>query len=320
MPAVGSDALTARGLELRPAGEAADQFKSLPDSGQTPTVAPATTTEMPVLAVEAAAATPERPTGVSADSASAPRLVVVAAGISAADSNALVKTTENLDNPSAMAEKNLPDAVVSAAWGPKGTTSDLPKALAEFSAQKGSDLASQSANSVPPPTAHAVAPVTTTTAAASEAVAPPRLGVLERTEHLISTHLLRFKELAADSVSAVLRPDPQTELLLKVSFREGRVEAQAQLQTGDYTALSSQWQELQQKLAAQGVRLTSLARHPGLMDIPLGGFGHSANQTPRQRAAPPAPVPELRHVAPVAKTPDRAVRAATAPLGWESWA
>ncbi len=283
-------------------------------------VAPATTTEMPVLAGEAAAVKLERLAGVSADVAAAPHLVVVAAGISAADSNALVKTTENLDNPSTLAEKNLPGAVVSAAWDPKGATSDLPKALAEFSEQKGSSLASQSANSVPPLAAHAVAPVTTTTAAAPEAVAPPSPGVLERTEHLISTHLLRFKELAADSVSAVLRPDPQTELLLKVSFREGRVEAQAQLQTGDYTALSSQWQELQQKLAAQGVRLTSLARHPGLMEIPLGGFGHSANQTPRQRVAPPAPVPELRRVAPVAKTPDRAARAATAPLGWESWA
>lgn len=81
------------------------------------------------------------------------------------------------------------------------------------------------------------------------------------TDHLIlgiSRHAVELREMKADSMAVVLRPDAHTEIFLKLKNQDGLVEVQARFERGDFNLLSSQWGQLQQSLGSQGVRLGAL--------------------------------------------------------------
>jgi hypothetical protein len=61
-------------------------------------------------------------------------------------------------------------------------------------------------------------------------------------------------------MTIVLRPDSGTQLSLNLSIaRDGTVHAQARCERGDFQTLQAQWPQLQQSLAAHGIRIADLA-------------------------------------------------------------
>jgi hypothetical protein len=78
-------------------------------------------------------------------------------------------------------------------------------------------------------------------------------------EHEILTRVAELRRLRPDSMSMLLRPDPQTEVHLHLQLQDGVVEIEAKLQRGVWGLLSPQWEQLQQNLSGQGVRLSALS-------------------------------------------------------------
>lgn len=321
-PEVSSGSRTARGPDPRSAGERPVALSAAPTAGQTETAAPAAKPEKPVVEPAVNAAMAERSARPSADFKSRLHPPADFAGTSAAPSEPLVKTADKMEKRAALAEKELPPAVFSAAVPPATAATHSRRGLAALASREAPGSASQSANSSPLPAAHlASSGPAAMTVGPLAAAHEPRPAVLDRLEPLMSPHIQRCRQLGADSLSVVLRPDAQTELLLKVSLREGRVEAQVELQTGNYAALSSQWPELQQKLASQGVGLHPLGRHPGLMENGGGaGFDQLPHPAPRHESGLEQAALPWARAGTKTEMSAPAARVAAARLGWESWA
>jgi hypothetical protein len=90
-----------------------------------------------------------------------------------------------------------------------------------------------------------------------------RLSTQEKLLHLIQSEVQLLGSTKADRLSVVLRPDAQTEILLRLRVEDGCVEAHARCNRGNVEALNAQWGQLQQALSACGVRLSALATPVG---------------------------------------------------------
>lgn len=94
---------------------------------------------------------------------------------------------------------------------------------------------------------------------------------------------VHFKRNGLDSLEVVLKPDAQMEIRLHFITRDGQVEARAHCERGDTSQLSTEWNQLQDSLMKQGIRLLPL----GDLAIGSNGLGgHSDNSRPS------VPVPE----------------------------
>lgn len=106
--------------------------------------------------------------------------------------------------------------------------------------------------------------------------APAPASPVERLALQMRERILEFRERRADALSVVLRPDTGTELHLQLRLRGDQVEVLAHCLRGDSSVLKSQWHQLQQSLASQGVRLAGLETGAG---------------DPRRQPAPQPPPP-----------------------------
>lgn len=92
--------------------------------------------------------------------------------------------------------------------------------------------------------------------------APAAIGGTARPAEQLLLNLTRevaqFKRYNAESMAVVLRPDANTEIFLHLATRNGQVDVQARFERGDFSSLNGQWSQLQQTMAQQGVRLSSL--------------------------------------------------------------
>ena len=77
---------------------------------------------------------------------------------------------------------------------------------------------------------------------------------------LISRELTLVRQLGADALAIVLKPDSRTELFLQISQRDGRTEVLIRCERGDYDHLRQHWAQLQSTLAGQDVTLAPLQR------------------------------------------------------------
>jgi hypothetical protein len=76
----------------------------------------------------------------------------------------------------------------------------------------------------------------------------------------IRTEVASFRQRNDASVTVVLRPDSGTQLSLDLSIgRDGSVHALARCDRGDFHTLQAQWPQLQQSLAAHGIRIADLS-------------------------------------------------------------
>jgi hypothetical protein len=82
----------------------------------------------------------------------------------------------------------------------------------------------------------------------------------------------------ATSLAVVLRPDGNTEISLHLNLRRGHFEALATLERGDFKSLTSEWAQLQSRLADQGIRLAPLVSNLSRTAGFTGGQFSSPNQ------------------------------------------
>ncbi|HEY2953000.1 MAG TPA: hypothetical protein VGK40_10475, partial [Verrucomicrobiae bacterium] len=92
----------------------------------------------------------------------------------------------------------------------------------------------------------------------SATAAPGPAPAIDQVHHNISACVLELKQVKAESMSVVLRPDAHTEVFIELRMHEGLVDVAAQCKRGDWAGLSAHWGELQHTLSGQGIRLGAL--------------------------------------------------------------
>jgi hypothetical protein len=72
-------------------------------------------------------------------------------------------------------------------------------------------------------------------------------------------------------MSVIVRPDSRTEVHLFLAMANGQVSVEAKVSNGDLPQLQAQWNDLQQSLAQQGIRLKPLEDTSVRHDAGQGG-------------------------------------------------
>lgn len=157
---------------------------------------------------------------------------------------------------------------------------------------------------------------------------------VHRLESLIHREVMLVRRFGAETMSVVLRPDSETELMLNLRQMDGYVEAAVRCDRGDLGDLRGYWRELQETLAAQNVRLLPAPEtlsHSSILEAPTHhGSRTSFGEDRPSRQADPDPNPERpggesRQRSSSSETPSEspenpAPRRAVRRAGWESWA
>jgi hypothetical protein len=127
---------------------------------------------------------------------------------------------------------------------------------------------------------------------------------VERVEYLLAAKVLELKQLSATTMTVAIRPDGQTELYLHLRLNRDQVEIHARCETSEAGRWTADWPQLQQNLAAQGIRLAPL-NDPIPRELPPIGAGQAStpsfSQNPsdrqsassRQPAEPAAEMPRI---------------------------
>ena len=156
-------------------------------------------------------------------------------------------------------------------------------------------------------------------------------GAVIGTRRVYNDRLLMFllrnrapKRFKADSMSVVLKPDANTEVYLHLTLHQGSVDVETQLKRGDLAGLQSQWGQVQEAMARQGVRVGPLqgADTPGFSDLNSGGSSAGSGREQHPFGDPEAgpagqPIFVSTQPAPRPQTP-RTSRPED--RSWESWA
>ena len=96
--------------------------------------------------------------------------------------------------------------------------------------------------------------------AAAPPLPEPTRVPMEKVQTLISRELNLVRQLGADALAIVLKPDSRTELFLQISHHNGKTEALIRCERGDFEHLQKNWAQLQNTLAGQQVTLAPLQR------------------------------------------------------------
>lgn len=133
---------------------------------------------------------------------------------------------------------------------------------------------------------------------------------------LMANAVVQLRQTGADDFEVAIQPDPNTEIVLRVTLQGEGAEIHAELRRGDSAAFAARWQELQERLAQQGVKLAALTA--GQPDA--GSLGHDSEfSSPQRESEPdgeniPSSTATTTHTnRPAATQPDRG-------RGWETWA
>jgi hypothetical protein len=122
-----------------------------------------------------------------------------------------------------------------------------------------------------------IEPISTTMASNSA----PGSTRAERLYQSMLPEVAMVKALRPDSLSVVLKPDRETEIFVRVTVEDGKMQAYARCDRGDIAELNAEWAVLQKSLATHGVNLGSL--NSGLSDS-ANNFnssgGHQQPETP----------------------------------------
>lgn len=130
-------------------------------------------------------------------------------------------------------------------------------------------------------------------------VLPGSLSQVDRMRNVMTREVQIFKRTADESMEVMLTPDQNTQISLRLQWREGRVEILAHCHQGDFQTLSTHWPQLQSAFAQQGVRLAQLTQpaHTGYTEFfNSAGFAQSQNGQHRQ-SEPKVVVDKLPSVA-----------------------
>ncbi|MGA2175608.1 MAG: hypothetical protein ABSH38_11565 [Verrucomicrobiota bacterium] len=228
-------------------------------------------------------------------------------GTSAATSNPTMNFRAERNEIAGPTEQKLPPAAVGAvtavnAGGSIGQRKAKPSLDFTWHDTPAQDLA------MIDPSAKAVLAARETGAASS-----PATGQLAQIEQLISREVVIIREKGADSLGVSLKVDANTQLFLQLTNHNGQLQASLRCERGDFSALDTQWTQLQQALARQNVQL-----------MPPGAGASSSSQQPsdpQQRR-----LPQSREEAPAANVAVEPAQSRTpkhrnrSRQRWESWA
>jgi hypothetical protein len=166
-------------------------------------------------------------------------------------------------------------------------------------------------------------------------VAPAKAIDMTSVVEKIRTEVTNLRQRGGEAMTVTLRPDGATQLHLEVTVaRDGSVHAVARCERGDFQSINAQWPELQQSLAAHGIRMTELSNGNGHGAGAGSQSGAEAFQNfERGQNAPNREGHEGREAfnfeeelagAPSARSSTRqinpSVAAATSSRRWQSWA
>jgi hypothetical protein len=231
-------------------------------------------------------------------------------------------------------ERNMDSRLASAQFDPAGDGASLPDVSSDTPGQatgtnhppavEASATHWPSASTSPWNAINEVSPDITTSAPAESA------GRVEQINKLVGRETLLFRQHTSDSMAVVLRPDAHTELFLHLSRRDGQIEASVRCERGDFHQLNAHWQQLQETLAHQKVRLNPLLESSS----DSFAYPHSNNssssgrdETSRQSRADhdymdewPAPASPDQEPAHVRSRRESGHRLSTSRPGWETWA
>lgn len=162
-----------------------------------------------------------------------------------------MKKAEKTSKSAESAQQNLPGDA-----SPAVTRQDSPAELLSAGPAHAERVASLTASTTTATTSDASASISSASAAPVSDDAHQRS--LERTHELVSLHALRVRESGNDTLRVVIEPGGGTRLALELRWSNDGIQAQAQLQRGDFDFLSGHWAELQQRLEPRGIHLAAL--------------------------------------------------------------
>jgi hypothetical protein len=146
------------------------------------------------------------------------------------------------------------------------------------------------------------------------------LAVVDRIETQLERAVVDFRRVGSDSMTVVLRPDGGTEMELQLSLREGGVDIVVLVRRGDYSMLNAHWNQLQQSLSTQGVRLGALQDESSPLQAGPGWNGPGQRERQGSLAGEgPGRAERVAAEVPAARPGARVARGASGRL-WESWA
>lgn len=109
---------------------------------------------------------------------------------------------------------------------------------------------------------------------------------MDRLAELVSVEATILRQFKPGALTAVVRPDPSSELRLELRMHRGQVEAHAVLEKGDVQAFSAGWEDLQKSLRAQGIELQPLTENssrPTSASTDDGQRRQSSGREPNER-------------------------------------
>jgi flagellar hook-length control protein FliK len=162
------------------------------------------------------------------------------------------------------------------------------------------------------------------------------VSAVERVEQLIVREVMVVRQMKADSLTVVLRPDDRTEMVLQLSRKDGQLEAFVRCEPKAYEAFHRNWGQLQESMLQHQVQLLPLKQTPVAQYqastenfTEQGGSGSEFSGRSSQREGDGGER-ERREVRTTAvDEPDRVLRRAGGAerlrrgggvSGWESWA
>ena len=238
-----------------------------------------------------------------------PPVEAIPVGTASAKQSEQMKMNENVEVNARRAEKNLPRGQV------------LPEVTERVSAAVAIAVERPTQVTLAPETnALLVAtPVADRPAQLAETapVAVARSAEVDKIFAAVMERVVTFKRVGLESLDVNLKPDRNTEISLQLSIHHGQVEVIARLERGHLETLQANWQDLQQTLAQQGVRLGRLVPSAELgndfSQTMSGGFGRPAD---RQSSAAPETFAAVQPL----PARSRAAAGTRRGQGWEMWA
>lgn len=100
----------------------------------------------------------------------------------------------------------------------------------------------------------------------------------EQLELTLGREVMRFRTFNAESMAVAFKPDKSTEIFLHLARSNGEVDVKAQFDRGDFSALSCQWNQLQETMRQRGVKLNALEESPDQAKS-HSHFGHGRKQS-----------------------------------------
>lgn len=134
---------------------------------------------------------------------------------------------------------------------------------------------------------------------------------------------VELRQLGAETVSVVIRTEPQSALFMRLRLNNGQVHVRAQVKEGDCSALLAHWPELQATLARQNIHLEPLIPSETIPAAETGAFGGATadqhQRDPKSAHKPALVVPRVPELRPDLVAPQKG-RQTWRRAGWEHWA